>query len=456
MSDVYVVDEETGEEFAITKADERVLARLGDERQRRAALTVLGQALGIPSRAFDDPRTGVHGALTRAIQFVGEYAFVPGEDFHAVPRYTNVAPKSAPPEWLEVWTIQLGEKAWKKSAHRHGVEWEFEVKPMTPAEVAQELDTMGVPANQRNPHAVGWWARVVTERMVKWNLDRGPYSAGLWFGSILQGSKWHDDRIPTGTTASDVALRRAHKKAIMRSSLSLQPLDERTPDERYTALVENLRDTVEENERINQVPDSYDKTDDQGLFAMPNPQEQAAAAVREEKNQGPEDGVWTYMEEDDLAKWEEAVAAPYKWHTIPVNHPIFEEYPNVPALLARMMRLRRQSGPTLSKMKVLDTNPPANRKNSDRQLWAMAVGNAIKAAADTMGVEASKDQLEAMRHTMYDALCGYSVADNDDRIPASYNDARLWLWEGGSKHDPQFAAAFHELAIMIVNREFPI
>lgn len=228
---------------AMVKADQQVLARLGTPTQRRAALEILAQSLHIPTDAFDtDP--GLHGQLALAIQLAGEYGFVPGEDFHAVKRRSNVDGK-----WVDVWTIQDGEKAWKKSAHRLGIQYRFQDRPMTRSEIEDYARSIGMPAGEVNKDAAGIWSRVITREDVDWGLvtDQSPiWQAGAWLGKVRQGNKWFDDNLPTGTSPTDVATRRAHKRALMSSVVTLTPIDDTPPAERYRQMAVTLVEQAEQ------------------------------------------------------------------------------------------------------------------------------------------------------------------------------------------------------------------
>jgi len=224
-------------EAPLVKADEKVLARLGTPEQRRAALVVLAQSLKIPQDAFEsDPN--LHGSLALAIQYAGEYGFVPGVHFHAVSRKTKINGRP-----VETYTIQDGEKAWKESAARLGIDYRFQDRVMTRAEVLDVAKSMGCSPKDVSEHAAGVWSRVITREDVEWGLvtDTSPiWQAGVWLGVTKAGQYWNKDNLPTGTTPTDVATRRAHKRALMSSTITLTPLDSRSPKERYEQLSRSL------------------------------------------------------------------------------------------------------------------------------------------------------------------------------------------------------------------------
>lgn len=231
-------------------AESRVLARMGDPKRNAAALQILGQSLGIPARAWsEDP--DIHGSMVTAIQLVANYGMMPGTHFHAVPRNKKVKNPQGQDAWVETWTIQVGEKAWKDSAHRHGTTYRIQHKPMTKEELDVHCRSRGMPAADVSPHATGVWARVITKEEIEWGLvteDSPVWAAGTWTGLIEAGYKWRQDGLPTGTTPADVAVRRADKRALMQSTLTLIPLDERHPDERLNALADNLAERVDQQE----------------------------------------------------------------------------------------------------------------------------------------------------------------------------------------------------------------
>lgn len=269
-----IIDAEWREtdDAAIVKADERVLARLGTPEQRRAALVVLAQSLKIPQDAFDtDPN--LHGSLALAIQYAGEYGFIPGVHFHAVERTQTVNN-----EKIKTYVIQDGEKAWKDSAMRLGIQYRFQDRVMSRDDILKVAKSIGCPENQVSSEAAGVWSRVITREDVDWGLvtDESPiWQAGIWLGVTRSGKYWNADNLPTGTTPTDVATRRAHKRALMSSVVTLTKLDDRRPEERYAQLTTSLVHEAEHRAKVENmgVAQRMRVLEDDGdeLFAPPQP-----------------------------------------------------------------------------------------------------------------------------------------------------------------------------------------
>lgn len=421
-----LVDEdiEPGESTEIVKADTRVLARLGTPNEQRAALTILMQALNIPSRMLqDDP--GIFGQLTKAVQFVGEYGFIPGEHIHAVPRSVKVTDEDGNDKWVESVTIQLGEKAWKASAARHGIDYEIQYRLMTKEELDAYCRSVGAPYSG-NPsvskYACGYFARVITRRMIEWkivNSDTPPWGSGVWLGVIKQGNKWHSDNLPTAVSPADVAIRRATKRAIMQSNLTLIPLDERRPEERYEALATGLHEQAAIQQREAQsglVTIPKTEVDENGdiLFAIPNP-EAAEAARRKEAKPEPE----PEPEADDLIDLPE----PRHWHATAPDHPFLAEYPGAMALVKRAIAEARMNVTRLSTAKG-----PKNKPSAYAQ-FGFTLNDYLNRVIADEGLDLKPN--DDLRHIMQDALAGEET-NVETSLPSTLAAIKAEVWDSDS------------------------
>ena len=196
----------------------------------------------------------------------------------------------------KVYAISLidGEKAWWDSAARwrdeRGIDWTPKYKPMTRQEVEAECKLQGMPFNDG---CYGMYCRIVVKGEIKNQLDlygvdgrtpikdrmavvnalieEIPWAAGVYTGKKRNGKFLADDTLPTGTSAKDVAMRRAGKRAIMQSSLTLIPLDNFTDDQRIERLTAKLREEARYNEQstamIEQKPEPTRGEDGNLFFA---------------------------------------------------------------------------------------------------------------------------------------------------------------------------------------------
>lgn len=224
--------------------DARVLARLGSPDVQRAALRVLAKSLGVPDDAWD-PNTGdpdLMGEMARAIQLAGEYGLMPGDHFHAVKRNVNTTINGRDVKRPK-WTVQVGEKAWREFARRMGLNYVFQDREMTPDELREYATSMGMSPGDIHEKAKGVYSRVIQIEHARLGLvtDTSPiWVGGAWTGKIKQGRGWWNDDLPTGVTPLDVAIRRAHKRALMTSIVTPTPLDARPTEERYRDLTRGL------------------------------------------------------------------------------------------------------------------------------------------------------------------------------------------------------------------------
>jgi hypothetical protein len=227
-----------------------VLQKIGNPDERQYLLEVMAEQLGIPSSETSNPQA--LAVMANAVQRNIQYGWLPGVHMHV----QSFIKKKGTKDEEEVWTLVDGEKAWKDNANRwrivHNVQWRLQHKLMTKEELEQNILLSGY-TEKDGPISrakYGIWSRVIIiGQDDPDNADDPLYAAGLWFGKIKTGNFWSDDRIPTGSTSRDVAIRRADKKALMQSQLTLIPLDDHTPQERIEALTAELEKIKENKDR---------------------------------------------------------------------------------------------------------------------------------------------------------------------------------------------------------------
>jgi len=212
-----------------------VLSRIGSPEERQYLVEVMLEQLGIPGA--EAHRADVIAVAATAAQRNIEYGWMPGVHMHV----QSYNPKDGPTKYVLV----DGEKAWKDSAARwrtiHGINWRFQRRPMTREELKEEIRLTGFEVQKAAPHSFGIWSRVlIIGEDDPDDLDNPVSAAGLYFGAIKVGRYWKDDLLPTGTSSRFVATRRADKHALMQSTLTLIPLDDKTPQERAEILANNL------------------------------------------------------------------------------------------------------------------------------------------------------------------------------------------------------------------------
>jgi len=240
-------------EIAIREADYAVLKALPSDGVREAAMRIMAADLGIPASFVDDPQTALMAttAIMKALNMRLTYGAVPGIHIHAVPRKSKIKRPNGREEWVESFQIQDGEKLWKDSMSRHarmeGFQWAFSDKPMNRQEIEEYCRSIGytdeIPGN-----AAGIFSCVKTSHHVALGVEPMKV-AGVWFGKVKQGYKWFSDNLPTGTSPQDVAMRRAHKRAIMASEYPLIPLTDSSPDERKNEFVDEMTRRVGDNDK---------------------------------------------------------------------------------------------------------------------------------------------------------------------------------------------------------------
>ena len=215
------------------------------EGERAYLLAIMAEQLGIPAR--DSQRPDVQALIANAVERNREYGWKPGVHMHVQSFNQKVKndKNQDTGETIKKYTLVDGEKSWKDSLAQwriqHGVNTRYQRKPMSRDELEAEVKSMGcdkpIPAN-----AAGIWCRVIImgEDDPK-DPDFPMWSGGVWFGFSKAGTWWNVDGLPTGVTPRDVAIRRADKRSAMQSSLTLIPVDARTPEQRSNELTESLR-----------------------------------------------------------------------------------------------------------------------------------------------------------------------------------------------------------------------
>jgi len=272
-----------------------IIQKIGNRDERQYLIDVYAGMLGIPSSHTH--KTEVQAVLGKAVQRSVQYGWQPGVHMHTV-GFWRKAQQGETPERQDgkVYEITLvdGEKAWWDSASRwrdeRGIDWTPKYKPMTRQEVEYECKLQGMPFSEA---CYGVYCKIVVKReidnmldmygidastpikdrisVVNALIDEIPWAAGVYTGKKRAGKYLNDDNLPTGASAKDVAMRRAGKRAIMQSSLTLISLDNRTEDQRVEQLTAKLRDEAHFKEQstamIAQKPDPVREDDGSLMFA---------------------------------------------------------------------------------------------------------------------------------------------------------------------------------------------
>lgn len=224
-----------------------VLQRVGTPEERAYLLEIMAEQLGIPSTETTNPQA--LACMANAVQRSIQYGWIPGVHMHVISFTRNKGKQNEE----TVYTLVDGEKGHWDNATRwrlkHGVNWRIQHKLMNKEELGQNIAMTGF-QEAAPSHAYGIWARVIIIGQDDPKDEVDPlYSAGLWFGKMKTGNYWNEDRLPTGVTSRDVAIRRADKRALMQSQLTLIPLDDLTNTERMEQLIDGLQDQHQQDER---------------------------------------------------------------------------------------------------------------------------------------------------------------------------------------------------------------
>lgn len=236
-------------------AQSGVLSRIGTPDERQYLIRIMAEQIGIPSSEAD--RTDVIALLATAAQQTLLYGWVPGIHLHVqkfeTDRSKKAREKNPNARPIYSYTLVVGEKAWKDSGthwRERGVNWRYQRRPMTLAEVKEEARLQGFNEALAS-NAYGMWSRIIIAGEDDPKDDHNPlWSAGIYTGKIKAGNYWRNDVIPTGASSRDVSIRRADKRAMMQSTLTLLPIDNLSADQRILKLVDTLRSEADNKERI--------------------------------------------------------------------------------------------------------------------------------------------------------------------------------------------------------------
>jgi hypothetical protein len=220
----------------LIKAQTGVLQKIGSPEERSYLLQVMAESLGLPGdRIEGDPK--LMAVLANAVQRTIKYGWVPGIHMHVQSFKTR--------DGEIVYTLVDGEKSWKDSGARwrivYGVNWRYQRKPMTKEEIYEEARLANVPRDQIKANCYGMWSRILMPDDNQADPDNPIWSAGLFLGTYRMGQYFKDETIPVGVSARDIAIRRADKRAMMQSPLTLLPVDDRAEAQRIADLTDNLR-----------------------------------------------------------------------------------------------------------------------------------------------------------------------------------------------------------------------
>jgi hypothetical protein len=254
------------EDEIVVPSGTKILDRIGTPEERKFLIAVMAEQLGIP--ASESARPDVLAVIANAAQRTIQFGWQPGVHMHVQPfNGTEEGPKGQEVK-VKKWVLVDGEKAWKDSAERHrrnGVQFTIITRPqeMTSAEINREAIAMGMKPGDLAVNAYGVYAKVVVRDEFEINcLIYGkeeafaaiPWASGVYTGKKRNGRWWNDDNLPTGATPRDVAIRRAHKRALMQSTLPLIPLDDKTEADRLGEFTANVRQEELHRHRRLQIP----------------------------------------------------------------------------------------------------------------------------------------------------------------------------------------------------------
>lgn len=280
--------------LATTNTQTGVLQRIGNPEERGYLMEVYAEMLGIP--ASQAHSIEAQSCIAKAVQRSVQYGWQAGVHMHVVSFRRKAQPGERADSDGKVVSYELvdGEKGWWDSAARwrdeRGIDWKPQFRDMTREELESECKLSGA---QMQPGAYGVYCRIIVmkeindmlslygidertpvkDRMQVVNalIDEIPWAAGIWTGKKKAGRYWNDDSLPTGVSSRDVAIRRAGKRALMQSSLTLIPLDNRTESQRIDVLTGDLRTEAQHIDRntalIAQRESHPDNPDDDILFA---------------------------------------------------------------------------------------------------------------------------------------------------------------------------------------------
>lgn len=278
-----------------------ILQRIGNENERGYLLKVYAEMLGVPSAVAD--RTDVVAVVAQAAQRSVQFGWQPGVHMHVFPfrRKIRAGEESDGGDGkIAEYTLVDGEKAWWDSAARwrdeRGVKWAPMYKPMTVAEIKNECAAMGVDYTQQ---CYGEYCKIVVQDEFRIlaeiigneaALDSIPWAAGVYTGKKKIGKFWAEDSLPTGVSVKDVARRRAGKRALMQSSLTLIPLDNHTESQRVRQITDDLRREAEHQQKYTALPvDTSPSLDDDCVFVVEDTPPPAQKAKRIEADEFQED-----------------------------------------------------------------------------------------------------------------------------------------------------------------------
>lgn len=312
-------------ETALALQPSSVLARVGAPQERQYLIGVLAETLGIPAK--DAERPDVIAILGMAVQRTSQYGWLSGLHMHcqkfetSESRNRRKSNPNAQPEYT--YTLVDGEKAWKDSGSRwrilYGVNWTYNRKPMTRDELSEHARLMGY-TQVLPPLAYGIWSRVIVIGTDDPKDPENPmYSSGVFLGKRKVGNNWYDEDLPTQVTSRDVAIRRADKRAMMQSPLTLIPLDDMTPAARMEKLVDHLRSEGshprDENAIITRQPQTLVEDDGDMLWATSTAGERLGLpkepVIHDDVTEEPMEGAWQELPEPPPAP-ENADARPHE------------------------------------------------------------------------------------------------------------------------------------------------
>jgi len=272
-----------------------IIQKIGNAEERQYLVGVYAGMLGIP--ASQTHKTEVQAVLGKAVQRSVQYGWQPGVHMHTS-GFWRKAQQGETPERQDgkIYSISLidGEKAWWDSAARwrdeRGIDWTPKYKPMSREQVQYECKLQDMPFNDG---CYGVYCKIVIKgeidnmldlygidestpvmdriEVVNALIEEIPWAAGVYTGKKRNGNFLSDDKLPTGASAKDVAMRRAGKRAIMQSSLTLIPIDNHTEDQRINQLTAKLREESRFKDQatamIAQKPDPVREDDGSLMFA---------------------------------------------------------------------------------------------------------------------------------------------------------------------------------------------
>lgn len=213
------------------------LSRYGSEDEIKLLMERSASIFGIEKSEVNRP--DVQASLVKATQYSIGYGLMPGIHVHMIP-----FKKKINNTWVDTYSPDLGEKAWKEFADRiafqERIRYFVQTEQLTPDEVEEITKT--IPDQPYSPEDAGFRARVLRSDHADFHQQMGvqynpSWSYGFWRKKATKNyqGKWSSDSLPNQRMPADVAERRAYKAALMKAFKPV-PLDDFEEERRFRKL----------------------------------------------------------------------------------------------------------------------------------------------------------------------------------------------------------------------------